>query len=155
MEKFNFLNNKKIKVILQEVYEQWGIPPEELKEYIFMQKKENLFITTEDIRNIKLEKLRINSIGIYFGEYKHNKLRPSIEGSQIIGKFANKNVLEIQEEDVKKWLMGKDLEIEDDTNLKGYLIIKHGKDFLGSGMLKDKKILNFVPKSRRLKLSDE
>jgi NOL1/NOP2/fmu family ribosome biogenesis protein len=155
MEEYNFLNNKKTKVILQDVEKQWGVPTEELKSYIFMQKKENLFITTEDIKRIELEKLRINSIGIYFGEYKHNNLRPSIEGSQIIGKFANKNVLEIQEEDVKKWLMGKDLDLEDDANLKGYLIIKHGNDFLGSGMLKDKKVLNFVPKSRRLKLSEE
>ena len=40
------------------------------------------------------------------------------------------------------------------TNLKGFVIIKHKKDFLGSGKASENKIGNFIPKERRLKKRD-
>jgi len=33
----------------------------------------------------------------------------------------------------------------------GFVIIKHNKDFFGSGKFKDGRLLNFLPKIRRLK----
>ena len=87
---------------------------------------------------------------MYLGELRNGELRLSIEGSQIIGKGSDKNIADI--EDTRAWLRGEDLELVGDYS--GFVIIRHNKDFLGCGRYKEGKILNFVPKARRLKCSD-
>ena len=37
------------------------------------------------------------------------------------------------------------------TGKRGFLIMKHGEDFLGAGKASENKIGNFIPKNRRLK----
>ena len=37
------------------------------------------------------------------------------------------------------------------TGKHGFLIMKHGEDFLGTGKASEEKIGNFIPKNRRLK----
>lgn len=48
-------------------------------------------------------------------------------------------------------MKGSDLDKE--SSEKGFVIISNGKDFFGSGRVKDGKILNYVPKVRRLSVS--
>ena len=36
------------------------------------------------------------------------------------------------------------------TALSGYVLIRHGNDFIGSGKASDRKIFNYVPKARRI-----
>ena len=86
---------------------------------------------------------------MYFCDLE-NEIRLSIEGSQIIGPKAAKNVVEINEEQTKEWLKGEDLEIDGKSNYSGFVIIKHNADFLGTGKYKENKILNYVSKSRRI-----
>jgi len=94
-----------------------------------------------------LTKLRINSLGLYFGKIEKDGLRLSIEGSQLIGNKSKKNVIKLDDNQVKEWMAGEVLEIKD---YKGFVIIKHKNDFLGCGKAKEDRILNFVPKTRRL-----
>jgi len=144
------LNKKAIKEILKKIKEQWNAEID-FKDKVFLQDKENdIYIVNRDISKINLSKLRINSIGLYIAQQMVDGLRLSIEGSQLIGPKAKKNVLELSEKQAKEWLKGYDLEIKD---LKGHLIIKHKEDFLGCGKAKDNKVLNYVPKNRRLKIS--
>ena len=147
MPELKFLNSKETKKILKLIEEQWGA---KLKlDCAFTKNNKNrIFIINKDITKIELEKLRINSIGMYFCDLE-NEIRLSIEGSQIIGLEATKNIVEINDEQVKQWMKGEDLEIEDKNNYSGFAIIKNKNDFLGTGKFKDNKILNYVSKSRR------
>ena len=45
------------------------------------------------------------------------------------------------------------IDIYDGPNGKGYVIIRHEGDYLGCGKYVDGKILNHVPKERRLRVS--
>jgi len=148
MPELKFLNSKETKEILKLIEEQWGA---KLKlDYTFAKNSKNrVFIVNKDINKIDFSKLRINSVGMYFCDLE-NEIRLSIEGSQIIGPKAVKNVVEINEEQTKQWLKGEDLEIEDKGNYRRFVIIKHENDFLGSGKFKDNRILNYVSKSRRI-----
>ena len=147
MHQLKVLNTKEIKEILKLIENQWNA---KLKlDYTFLRNNKNrIFIINKDIVKIQLEKLRINSIGMYFCEIDKLGIRLSIEGSQIVGPLASKNVTEISEEQEKQWLKGEDLEIK--GNYSGFVIIKHNNDFLGSGKYKDGRILNYVSKSRRI-----
>ncbi|MFH0868442.1 MAG: hypothetical protein V1831_03955 [Candidatus Woesearchaeota archaeon] len=149
MPDLKILNSKEIKEILKLIESQWGA---KLKlDYAFLQNPKNrVFIVNRDISKIDFSKLRTNSIGIYFCEIDKLGIRLSIEGSQIVGLKAAKNIVEITEEQAKQWFKGEDLEVERDYS--GFVIIKYNNDFLGTGKYKSRKVLNYVNKSRRVNL---
>ena len=147
MPELKILNSKEIKKILKLIQNQWNAKL--TLKYAFLKNNKNrVFIVNKDLEKINLEKLRFNSIGMYFCEINDQDIRLSIEGSQIIGPNTTKNVVDISEEQTKQWLHGEDLEIK--GNFSGFVIIKHNNDFLGSGKYKEDKILNYISKSRRI-----
>ncbi len=140
------LNSKELKEIRRKIEEQYGIT--EKFPYVFLlSEKEDIYIINDEVKNIDLDKLNINTIGIYFGQVR-NDFRPSLEGSQIIGKFVKKNILEVDDKVAKMWMYGLDIPCKEE--LTGYVIIKNKDNFLGSGRYKGGMILNFVPKGRRI-----
>ncbi len=84
--------------------------------------------------------------GLYFGTIEKEGIRLSIEGSFIVGRLAKKNVIEVDDETAKKWMSGEDLELP----VKGYIILKWRKFFLGCGKGNGKIVKNYVPKERRI-----
>lgn len=144
-----FLSSRELKPVLKKLDEQFGCGASWSDNFFFlMNNKDRLFIVSKDVAKIDLSQLKINSIGLYFGEFKHGELRLSIEGSQLIGKLAKKGVVGLAKEQLKIWFKGEDLDFEND--IKGFVILKNDADFVGCGRVKDGKILNFVPKARRL-----
>ncbi len=115
---------------------------------VFINTKNKIFILNKDVSKINLDELRINSLGLYFGELSRGELRLSIEGSQLIGPLAKNNILELDYDQAIKWMKGEDFDI--DTNLLGFVIIKNKDDFLGCGRIVNNKLLNYVPKERRV-----
>lgn len=148
--KLEILNTKQIKEIKNLIKEQWGCDFRTELAFL-LSSKSKVYLVNRDIARIESSKLRIEVIGLYFGELKNEELRLSIEGSQMIGPLAKKNVVELDERESRTWLKGYDLEKE--ARAEGFAILKYDNDFLGTGKVKDKKILNFVPKNRRI-LSD-
>ncbi len=121
-------------------------------DYAFLiNNKNKIYLINKGIADISLENLRINSLGLYFGEMNDSEIRLSIEGSQLIGNQCTKNILELNEAEAKDWLKGIDLEKESDN--RAYLLLKYNNDFLGCGKSINNRLLNFVPKNRRLKVS--
>ena len=145
------LNKKAAKEILALIKKQWNSTID--LDYAFLEGKDNkIYLINKQFASISLEKLRINKIGLYFGQILQNELRLSIEGSQLIGPKAKKNILEISQQETRAWLRGEDIPTKE--KLKGFILIKHKDDFFGTGKFKKGKILNFVPKGRRIKSSD-
>lgn len=139
------LNSKEIKSLLSQIEEQFKAKID--KNYIFLNNNDRIYIVTKEISRIDFSKLRMNSLGMYIGTLEKDGFRPSIEGSQLIGKTAKKNIVEV---DSIKWLKGNQIEIEHENS---YVLVKHENDFLGSGKIKDNILLNYVPKERRLNLN--
>jgi len=115
-----------------------------------IEKKVKIF--SKEILDLNLSKLKVNSIGIYFGKLKANdKIHLTIEGSQLVGRDAKKNVSTISEENAFPFMSGKDvfpescIECEDHN----FVIIKCGDDIMGTGLMQEGKIKNLLPKSRK------
>lgn len=150
LNQYKILNSKEIKEIIKIIEEHYGIKNLKLH-YGFLKNNQNkLFLVDRDFSNIDLKDLRINSIGLYFGEHRNDTMRLSIEGSQIIGKFATKNIAEINETELNDWVTGKDI-VYGEANLGGFILIKNNNDFLGCGRYKDGIIFNYISKDRRIK----
>ena len=145
---YEIMASRQLKNFFKLITNQYGEVPDNFKKLAFIQGKEKIYIITRDIEQIDLEVIRINSLGLYIAEVKNEQLRLSIEGAQLIGPNATKNVCEINKEQLKKWFKGDDIDV--DKEYEGFAIIKHENDYLGSGKYKEGMILNFVPKARRL-----
>lgn len=149
MNKLKILNKKQVKEILRLIDSQWEARPK--LSHVFLENDEGkLFIINKEFSGIDEKKLRINSMGLYFGEMKNNELRLTIEGSQLVGKYAKKRIIELDKEQIKDYIKGKDIGY--DSGEKGFFLIRHNGDFFGTAKLKNNKILNFFPKSRRVSI---
>jgi NOL1/NOP2/fmu family ribosome biogenesis protein len=117
----------------------------------FMNKRKEIFIALKNLD----DKLVENSsyLGIYFGKLKRNeKIQLSVEGSQIIGKCATKNVAILDEENIHRFMEGLECKWKELINCEknNFVLIKNGNDFFGCGILREDKIESLVPKARRI-----
>lgn len=143
------LNKKQVKDILEKIKLQYGIKTLKLDYVFFINNEKKIYIINKDLAKINYSKLRINSFGLYFAALdSNNNVRLTVEGSQIIGKKATKNTLEIDSKDLKLWVKGNDLTIN--NNLKGFILIKYKNDFYGTGLASKDLIRSYLPKSRRI-----
>jgi NOL1/NOP2/fmu family ribosome biogenesis protein len=146
------LNSKEAKEIESLLEKNYG-SKFRLRDYILIiTADDKVWLCSRGLAKVDLKNLRrVNAIGMYFGKLKRNeKVQLSIEGSMLIGKDAEKNVCLI--DDVDGWMGGKDVfgKCENCEN-DNFVIVKHEKDFLGSGILRnDGRIENILPKSRRM-----
>ena len=147
-ENYSFMGSRELKEFFRLIEKQYGKVPEHFEKLAFIRGKENIYTITKDVGMIDMKNLRINSIGLYIAEVKNGQLRLSIEGAQMIGPSATKNVVELSKEQLKEWFKGNDLKIE--GSYEGFAILRHGKDYVGSGKYKEGLIMNYVPKARRL-----
>jgi len=152
MANFKILNSKKVKEILEVLNKQFDY--KEKLDYAMVQtQKDRIYLVNKDIGEINFHNMKINSFGMYFCEWKHNEVRLSIEGSQLVGPKAKKNILQLSDKQTIQWMNGEEIEIDRPELNKQFLIIKNNQDFLGSGKIINNRLLNFVPKVRRLHLS--
>lgn len=90
--------------------------------------------------------LRIEIIGLYAIK-KEDTYRLGIDGMYLFDDQLTKNVVELNEEEMKKWMKGEDLQKEVPS---GVVAVKHDIFPLGCGKSNGKIIFNYVPKNRRI-----
>ncbi|HII29911.1 TPA: hypothetical protein HA317_02510 [Candidatus Woesearchaeota archaeon] len=149
------MNSKARKQLFRIIEEQWGIDckgDKLISEHVFfINNRQRVFIASRDITLIDYKAFNVNSLGLYIGELRGGEFRLTIEGSQLLGRQAKRNVVEISRDQLKQWLSGQDVEIGRRDDFKGFVILHSGNDFAGCSRYKDGKLLNFVPKTRRIK----
>lgn len=139
-------SNKEKKLLLKQLREQFDFSGK-LDYSFFINQDKKIFIFNRDAE-IDFSKIRVNSLGFYFANIE-NSIRLTIEGSQLIGPCSKKNILDVDEFQLQDWIHGND--IETDKKFEGFVLIKNKNDFYGTGKYKEGKVINFVPKERRLK----
>ena len=150
MGELAILKSKEIKEIAKLLEEQFEC--KEKLDYAFLRDSEgDIFLINRDIEKVDFETIRINSLGLYFAEHRNDELRLSIEGSQMIGPKAKKNVFEISGDNVFRYMKGEEIEAKEEYS--DFMIIKNGNDFFGCSKIKNRRLLNFYPKSRRISQS--
>lgn len=146
------MNSKEVKELKRKLLDQFGYE-NDFHEYAFsITDKNKIYMVNRDVEKIDFNALRLQIIGLYFCEDYGTELRLSIEGSQIIGPKATKNVIELEKKQSREWLKGFDLEFI--GSIKQFVIIKSNDEYLGCGKIKENKLLNYVPKERRIRASD-
>ena len=137
--------------ILGKLQEQFGI--KEIPGIMLRIGQERIFLYQGALHEKEIIKLEmavpVERIGVYFAKIQNDELRLSIEGTHVLKNQINKNIFEINDEQLNTWMHGSELQIE--TGKKTFLVMKNKDDLLGTGKASEKKITNFIPKSRRLR----
>jgi NOL1/NOP2/fmu family ribosome biogenesis protein len=160
MRDIHLMNSKEKKNFLKLIEERFDCDIKDLKDSVLIRAGHRIYLTNRELEKINTADLRIDNIGLYIATIeeklnKESRIRLSIEGSQIIGPKAKKNILKINKKQLKEWFFGNDFEVNKDDCERGFVILKYKDDFVGCGNLTKKEegyeIKNYVPKERRLK----
>ncbi len=147
MSKIKILKSKEVKALRKLLEKQWGFG--EKPDYAFLMKEDEIFVVNREIGEIPLERLNIYSLGLKFGEIRKGDLVLTIEGSQLVGPKATKNVIELSEKEANAWIKG--VSVRSNSGLDGYVLVKSGSDFIGTGRVVEGKVVNLIPASRRIR----
>lgn len=139
------LNKKQIRELTNLLDKQFGFNNE--LDYVFIKDNKDYYITNRDLGKIELNKLNVKRIGIFFGKIIDNNFILSIEGSQIIGDKSNKNIIGLDDEEIKSWFKGMNLRKSLDN---GVYLLRHKKDFIGTCKVVNNELINSLDKSRRV-----
>ena len=144
------MDRKARKQFLSLLEKQFGFKSK-LQYAFFINDRQKVYVANKDVDEVLDANIRIDKIGMYVAEWKDQQVRLSIEGSQLIGPLSS-GVVEVSSAEARGWMKGEDMEKE--VSGKGFVIVKSGDDYLGSGKIGDGKIFNYVSKNRRLNVSD-
>ena len=145
------MSEVEVKEVERIIEKNYGAKIDLSKYNLFINKKNEVYIASP---SVKEEFIEISSyLGLYLGKLKRNeKVQLSVEGSQIVGIKATKNIAVLDDENVFRFMEGFDCKWKELINceLNNFVLIKNGDDFFGCGMLRSDKIESLVPKARRI-----
>jgi len=148
--KLHFLKSKEKKAILKELELHYGIT--KLPYLLLKTGKQKIrgysgHLSKEEIQELtRLTNVEI--IGDYLISKKDQDPRISFDAIQLFK--ITKNITEINNNQLQKWLRGYDLNIPNIP--RGITILKYKEDLVGIGKSNTEKIFNYVPKERKLKI---
>jgi len=108
-------------------------------------------MVSEAVYNLLVQQPFAGPVGLYIGEYNPRVIRLSMDGAQLLGSTASKNIIELDEKQAQAWLQGKPMNYK--AKHKGYVIVVNQGAILGCGRLSEGVLHSYVPKVRRLKAS--
>ncbi|MEK6856154.1 MAG: hypothetical protein AABX66_03290 [Nanoarchaeota archaeon] len=148
----SFIKSNQKRTIIEALKEQFGV--NEIPYLLIQSGKEKIkafsgSISKDEIIEIS-RMIRIEFLGIYLLKQELD-YRLSFDATQILSNQITKNILDINQEQYELWIRGYDLELKENTDLRGTIVIRFNGDFFGCGKSSGNKIFNYVPKERRLK----
>ncbi|MEM7816642.1 MAG: hypothetical protein QXZ20_01875, partial [Candidatus Aenigmatarchaeota archaeon] len=121
------MNKDEIKNLLKYFEEQFGIKKDIFNEYNFYKTSRKVWIASKSFESINLEKIYFESLGMHFATInkKRKTFKISTDASQIFGKYATKNIVEITDEKLIDVLRGFDLINFESEAEDGYVLLKY------------------------------
>lgn len=151
MKQLHILNSREARDVLKKIEEQYGCLMH-LDYSLLMDHDHHVFILHPDAAAIDFDKIRINSVGLYFAEVtKNGEIRLTLEGSQIVGPHARKNIVELTEAQARNYFRGEEVKLDVTVSGAPFLLLKLKDDFFGAAKYKDGLLLNYLPKYHRTK----
>lgn len=146
-----FIKASEKKRIIEELNERFGI--EKIPYLLIETGKEKIRAFSGNLSKNEIIKLNefanVEIIGIYLLKKEdERKLRLSFDAVSLFKEQINKNVVEINNEELELWMKGNEINKEAS---EGVVVIKHEDDYLGAGVSTGSRIFNYVPKERRVR----
>lgn len=154
-----FIYRNEREKLLQRIEEYYGI--KDLPYLITYSGKEKIrgysgILSGKEINDLDNE-VYIELIGLYLFHDYPDGIRLSFDAIQAFANQITKNIIDLNDKQAGDFLKGQDLLLSKEdkekfkTESKGFKIIRHNGDLIGSGKLSEERLINFMPKERRLR----
>ncbi|MFH0869386.1 MAG: hypothetical protein V1839_04120 [archaeon] len=151
--KVKVLTGEQKQKLLGKLIERFGFPAGVFDEYEFYLLPEEIKICAQGVISAVENIPNIYDAGFTFAKLGVN-VKPSTQAVQIFGKFAKKNIIELNFEEAVDFISGRDFyptaSTENCTN--GFVIVRFKEDNLGPGFLRGNQLKNLVPGAKRLEI---
>ncbi len=154
MKEVRFLSKGEVQELKKLLERTYGVSGDFLEKKLILGggAKKRIWVASPDVAKVDLSAFRVVSVGLYVGRIDRGKLKLSIEGAQMVGPKATKNVVELDEKSLEDYLRGASVQPKRtiDCEEGSYVILKCGDDYAGGGMFKNGRVINNLPKGRLL-----
>lgn len=152
LERYRVCSDEEVKRILNFLKEKYGLPKHAFDGYTFLIRGRNSIWVFSGHPSI-LEMLPyINAAGLRALHLSVKKtLKPTTIFLQVFGKYATKNVIELQSEDEAVTFMGGGSIVRKYDAEEGFVIVKFGGDILGCGFYSNGVLKSKIPKISRIR----
>ena len=146
-------SSKTRKKLIEQLRERYGIT--EIPKFLFETGKERVRGFAGDLTFDELYELdgitNIEFLGLYlFRADDERSVRLSFDACLLFKEQITNNIIDIDDEQLKLWMRGENLPV---AISGGMYIIRHSGDFFGCAVSDGEKLINFVPKERRIRKS--
>lgn len=123
--------------------------------FLVLKNENRLYLISKMFKKIEgqISPISFLSLGLFFGEIKKNQILLSLEGAQLIGKEAKRNIAILEDENsLRNFLLGfnilkaNEIECQKDK----FVLLKWNNEIVGVGLKKENYIENLTLKSGRL-----
>jgi NOL1/NOP2/fmu family ribosome biogenesis protein len=142
LKKFKKVDKVGEKHILKLLRKRFGI--KKFDYLILKSGKHILRICSKEMKDFDFSNLKVISLGLEFATFK-KFFRIKFDAAPLLK--TEKNVIELDEKEFIKWLKGEVFEKNFDD---GVYLLKFKQKIVGCTLIQNRKVLNFVPKHRRL-----
>ncbi|MDI6806587.1 MAG: hypothetical protein QMD14_02090 [Candidatus Aenigmarchaeota archaeon] len=151
-KKIKFLLKREIEMIEKVIERNYGAKIDLSRVAVAKTSVDKLWLLSKQIKSFDLLKLKINVLGLYFGRLKLEKIRLSIEGCQLVGKYARRNFVILSKDEAEGFAKGYDVGVEKavDCEEGNFVLVKCGNNLLGTGKFYKNRVKNLTPRSRRI-----
>lgn len=146
----HILNSGEKKKIIEDLNAKFGIT--ELPWLLVMAGKGKVrafsgSMTRDEIAKLSYD-IRIELPGLYILREESDGYRISHDGLFVFKNLATKNIVDISDKQADEWLRGENIEIDLEDK---WVLLRNKGELIGCGKVKDKKVINYVPRERRVK----
>ncbi len=146
------MSQEKVRFVLRYLQERFGVDPAVFEPYAFHDAGD-LWITTHEAEAIPLRTYKRK--GLRFARYfeRDRTVKFTTAAIQLFGRYARRNVVHLNREQLLAYARGQDLDLGPQPGVEnGQVIVRYGSDVLGSGLYRDGRLKNQLPKGRRIEL---
>jgi NOL1/NOP2/sun family putative RNA methylase len=135
-------------MLLNSFSEQFGIVGDRLKQHALFKHRNDDFISTREVFTFR-EAAAIRK-GLEFGRIYGRDLKPDNDFVKLFGADAVRNVIDMKEWQVTRFLKGETVEVKDVPNTgKGFVIIRYNGLPVGVGKYNESEVRSAIKRERR------
>ncbi|BAT71511.1 16S rRNA (cytosine1407-C5)-methyltransferase [Thermosulfidibacter takaii ABI70S6] len=139
-----------IQELLNRIIDKFGFPADLFKSFVvFERKKDEFWVASRDCVDFDIP-VTVRK-GMKFAQvFSKGGFRISSQAAQLFGKFATKNVVEVDERERERFIRGENLENRWGIE-KGQVIVRYKGISLGVAVVAEGMLKNQVPTARRIR----
>jgi len=149
--KIELLKSEQYERILSELIERFEFDKTVFDMFEFYRTKDNVYACSKGAIELAKGIAGVQDLGFAFARFGVNvKITTNIV--QMIGKFAEKNFIDLNGAEARQFIAGEDINLEKEQNTatNGFVIVRFGADNLGVGFLRGTLLKNLLPGAKQL-----